>query len=132
MGRMRTCRSVAALPGTAMVWLAAAVYLDYRPTNMSGIAGLYAQVLVLHLLIGSLASYTIRRSLRNGIAKRDRRRRTKPRTRRHRTPRPRRRCSPGCSRAREPRYFICACRITTSRYTPRRAWSCCCCAFAMR
>ena len=54
----------AALPGTAMVWLAAAVYLDYRPTNMSGIVGLYAQVFVLHLLIGSLASYTIRRSLR--------------------------------------------------------------------
>ena len=55
---------IAALPGSATVWLAAAVYLDYRPTNMSGTAGLYAQVLVLHLLIGSVASYAIRRSLR--------------------------------------------------------------------
>ena len=55
---------IAALPGSATVWLAAAVYLDYRPTNMSGTVGLYAQVLVLHLLIGSVASYAIRRSLR--------------------------------------------------------------------
>ena len=55
---------IAALPGTATVWLAAAVYLDYRPANMSGAAGLYAQVLVLHLVIGSLASFAIRRSLR--------------------------------------------------------------------
>ena len=55
---------IAALPGSATVWLAAAVYLDYRPTNMSGTAGLYVQVLVLHLLIGSVASDAIRRSLR--------------------------------------------------------------------
>ena len=55
---------IAALPGSATVWLAAAVYLDYRPTNMSETVGLYAQVLVLHLLIGSLASYAIRRSIR--------------------------------------------------------------------
>ena len=55
---------IAALPGTVTVWLAAAVYLDHRPTDISGAVGLYAQVLVLHLLIGSLASYAIRRSLR--------------------------------------------------------------------
>ena len=55
---------IAALPGTVTVWLAAAVYLDYRPSTISGTAVLYAQVLVLHLLVGSLAAYTIRRSLR--------------------------------------------------------------------
>ena len=55
---------IAALPGTVTVWFVAAVYLDYRPANVSEAAGLYAQVLVLHLLVGSLASYTIRRSLR--------------------------------------------------------------------
>ena len=55
---------IAALPGTVTVWLAAAVYLDYRPTNISGTAVLYAQVLVLHLFVGSLAAYSIRRSLR--------------------------------------------------------------------
>ena len=55
---------IAALPGTVTVWLAAAVYLDYRPETLAGTARLYAQVLVLHLLVGSLAAYTIRRSLR--------------------------------------------------------------------
>ena len=58
---------IAALPGTVTVWFAAAVYLDYRPTDISGAVGLYAQVLVLHLLIGSLASYAIRRSLRKPV-----------------------------------------------------------------
>ena len=55
---------IAALPGTVTVWLAAAVYLDYRPATVSETAGLYAKVLVLHLFIGSLAAYAIRRSLR--------------------------------------------------------------------
>lgn len=58
---------IAALPGTATVWLAAAVYLNYQPTDIAGAAGLYAQVLVLHLLIGSLASYAIRRSLQKPV-----------------------------------------------------------------
>ena len=46
--------AVAALPGTGTVWLAVAVYLDYRPSSVSGVAGLYGQVFVLHLIIGSL------------------------------------------------------------------------------
>ena len=59
---------IAALPGTGTVWLAVAVYLDYRPSGASGIIGLYAQVLVLHLSIGSLAFYFIRRFLEQGHA----------------------------------------------------------------
>ena len=56
--------AVAALPGTGTVWLAVAVYLDYRPSSVSGMAGLYGQVFVLHLIIGSLVFRLIERALR--------------------------------------------------------------------
>ena len=46
--------AAAALPGTGTVWLAVTVYFDYRPSGVSGVAGLYGQVFVLHLIIGSL------------------------------------------------------------------------------
>ena len=46
--------AVAALPGTGTAWLAVAVYLDYRPSSVSGMVGLYGQVFALHLIIGSL------------------------------------------------------------------------------
>ena len=55
---------IAALPGTGMVWLVVAAYLDYRPYDVSGFIGLYAQVTVLHLIIGSLVFHFIERSLR--------------------------------------------------------------------
>ena len=55
---------IAALPGTGTVWMVVAAYLDYRPSSLSSIAGLYAQVLVLHLLVSSLVFHLIERSLR--------------------------------------------------------------------
>ena len=55
---------IAALPGTGTVWMVVAAYLDYRPSSLSGIAGLYAKVLVLHLLVSSLVFHLIERSLR--------------------------------------------------------------------
>ena len=55
---------IAALPGTGTVWMVVAAYLDHRPSSLSGIAGLYAQVLVLHLLVSSLVFHLIERSLR--------------------------------------------------------------------
>ena len=56
--------AVAALPGTGTVWLAVAVYLDYRPSSVSGVVGLYGQVFVLHLIIGSLVFRLIDGALR--------------------------------------------------------------------
>ena len=56
--------AVAALPGTGTVWLAVAVYMDYRPSSVSGVAGLYGQVFVLHLIIGSLVFRLIDGALR--------------------------------------------------------------------
>ena len=56
--------AVAALPGTGAVWLAVAVYLDFRPSSVSGVAGLYGQVFVLHLIIGSLVFRLIDGALR--------------------------------------------------------------------
>ncbi len=55
---------IAALPGTGTVWMVVVAYLDYRPSSLSSIAGLYAQVLVLHLLVSSLVFHLIERSLR--------------------------------------------------------------------
>ena len=59
---------IAALPGTGTVWMMVAAYLDYRPSSPSSIVGLYAKVLVLHLLIGSLVFHLIERSSRQRAA----------------------------------------------------------------
>ena len=55
---------VSAVPGTAAVWMAAAVYLDYRFSGLLQILRLYAQVAVLQVVIGTLVYYIIERSLR--------------------------------------------------------------------
>ena len=55
---------VTALPGTGTVWLVVAIYLDYQPSDASGIVELYTQVLVLHLIIGSLVFHLIDRTRR--------------------------------------------------------------------
>ena len=60
---------ITAVPGTGTVWLIVAAYLGYRPSDVSGIIELYTQVLVLHLMIGSLAFYFIKRSLRQRDAR---------------------------------------------------------------
>ena len=59
---------VAALPGTSAVWLAVAVFLDYRPAGLSDTISLYTQVFVLHLIIGPLALRFIDRKLLREVA----------------------------------------------------------------
>ena len=54
---------ISALPGTAAVWGVLAAYLDYRASLTSGLVGLYAQVAVLHLVIGSAVWFFIERKL---------------------------------------------------------------------
>ena len=61
--------AVAAVPGTGTVWLAVTVYLDYRPSGVSGVAGLYGQVFVLHLIIGSLVFRLIDGAMQRRAAK---------------------------------------------------------------
>ena len=55
---------VTALPGTGTVWFVMAIFLDYQPFDLSGILRLYAQVFVLHLIIGSLVFHLVNRLLR--------------------------------------------------------------------
>ena len=55
---------VTALPGTGTVWFVTAIFLDYQPFDLSGILRLYAQVFVLHLIIGSLVFHLVNRLLR--------------------------------------------------------------------
>ena len=55
---------VTAMPGTGAVWLVVVAYLDYRPSEFSEVFGLYTQVAVLQLMIGTLVFYLIERSLR--------------------------------------------------------------------
>ena len=55
---------VTALPGTGTVWLVVAIYLDYQPSDVSGAVRLYAQVFVLHLIIGSLTFQLTEKVLR--------------------------------------------------------------------
>lgn len=50
----------AALPGTGIVWLVVDWYMDYRPTDPSGLGTLFLQVWVLHLIIGSGACILVR------------------------------------------------------------------------
>ena len=59
---------VSSLPGTAAVWGVLAAYLDYRVSSVSGMAGLYAQVTVLHLLIGAAVWYFIERHMHPRMA----------------------------------------------------------------
>ena len=55
--------AVTALPGTGTVWLVMAIYLSYQPSDIAGVIELYTQVLVLHLIIGSLVYHLIERKL---------------------------------------------------------------------
>lgn len=59
------------VPGTGAVWLVVAAYLDYRPSGIEGLFGLYTQVAVLQLMIGSLVFHFIERSLRQREAAAD-------------------------------------------------------------
>ena len=55
---------VTAVPGTAAVWLVVAAYLDYRPADLAEVFGLYSQVVVLQVIIGTLVFLIVSRELR--------------------------------------------------------------------
>ena len=49
--------AVAAVPGTAVVWLLVAAYMDHRMTGVAEIASLYSQVIVIHLVLNALVTW---------------------------------------------------------------------------
>ena len=56
--------AVSAVPGTGAVWGAVAAYLEHQPSGIAEVMGLYFQVAVLQLAIGSLVFYLIEWSFR--------------------------------------------------------------------
>ena len=48
--------AVASVPGTALVWLLVAVYMDYRMTGAAELASLYSQVAAIHLMLNVLVT----------------------------------------------------------------------------
>lgn len=51
--------AVAAVPGTAVVWLLVAAFMDHRMTGFAEIASLYSQVIVIHLVLNALVTWLI-------------------------------------------------------------------------
>ena len=51
--------TVAAVPGTAVVWLLVAAYMDHRMTGPGEIASLYSQVITIHLVLNGLVTWLI-------------------------------------------------------------------------
>ena len=51
--------AVAAVPGTAVVWLLVAAFMDYRMTGFAEIASLYSQVIAIHLVLNGLVTWLI-------------------------------------------------------------------------
>ena len=51
--------AVAAVPGTAVVWLLVAAFMDYRMTGFAEIATLYSQVITIHLVLNGLVTWLI-------------------------------------------------------------------------
>ena len=51
--------AVAAVPGTTVVWLLVAAYMDHRMTEVAEIASLYSQVIVIHLVLNALVTWLI-------------------------------------------------------------------------
>ena len=51
--------AVAAVPGTAVVWLLVAEFIDHRMTGLAEIANLYSQVIVIHLVLNALVTWLI-------------------------------------------------------------------------
>ena len=60
--------AVAAVPGTAVVWLLVATYMDHRMTGVAEIASLYSQVIVIHLVLNALVTWLIYGKSRQGGA----------------------------------------------------------------
>ena len=51
--------AVAAVPGTAVVWLLVAAYMDHRMAGRGEIASLYSQVIAIHLVLNALVTWLI-------------------------------------------------------------------------
>ena len=51
--------AVAAVPGTAVVWLLVAAYMDHRMSGFAEIVSLYSQVIVIHLVLNALVTWLI-------------------------------------------------------------------------
>ena len=49
----------ASAPGTAVVWLLVAVWMDYRMTGAAELASLYSQVVAIHLILTSLVAWLV-------------------------------------------------------------------------
>ena len=49
----------ASVPGTAVVWLLVAVWMDYRMTGAAELASLYSQVVAIHLMLTSLVAWLV-------------------------------------------------------------------------
>jgi len=60
--------AVAAVPGTAAVWLLVAAFMEYRMTGFAEIASLYSQVITIHLVLNGLVTWLIYRKPRTGRA----------------------------------------------------------------
>lgn len=58
--------AVAALPGTAVIWLLVATCMDFRYTGLAGLASLYSQVVGIHLVVTFLVTWPLARQPREG------------------------------------------------------------------
>ena len=58
-GAVAAGSAVAAVPGTAVVWLLVAAFMDYRMTGFAEIASLYSQVIAIHLVLNALVTWLI-------------------------------------------------------------------------
>ena len=53
--------AVAAVPGTAVIWLLVANFLDFRTTGLAGLASLYSQVIGIHLVVTFAVTWPLTR-----------------------------------------------------------------------
>ena len=60
--------AAAAVPGTAVVWLLVAAYMDHRMTGIAEIVSLYSQVIAIHLVLNALVTWLIYGKSREGGA----------------------------------------------------------------
>ena len=114
--------ALAAVPGTAVVWLLVAAYMDHRMPWFAEIASLYSQVIAIHLVLNALVTWLIygksggKRREGRGVPVRRAKRSRPDFTPRHPPP-PSSIGSPGASGATS---CTSTCKTTTSRSTLTR------------
>ena len=106
--------AVAAVPGTAVVWLLVAAYMGHRMTGFAEIASLYSQVIVIHLVLNALVTWLIYEKKRAPDAVSES---VSPHPAAEDPPFP---SSHGFPSAWGGISCTCTCRTTTSRSTPTR------------